>query len=417
MTDVVQDGLASAVEGRLDLVAQAEPRIRALLPEPGRRARLLASAAKVPIQAPLRGLFAGVKDIFHVRGLPTRAGTALPPELFPVAEDAACVAALRGAGALILGKTVTTEFAYFEPGPTRNPHDPEHTPGGSSSGSAAAVAAGYCELALGTQTVGSVIRPAAFCGVVGYKPSYGRVPTDGLLLCSPSVDTIGLFAPDLATVTRGAAVIVEGWRPLADDGNARPVFGVPEGPYLQQASPQGLSAFVTQIEWLVAAGLRVERLPALADIADVNERHSLLQAAEMAREHAAWMTDHLDLYRPRTRELLLRGREIGDARLAAARAGRAALRDRLHEMMAAAGIDAWICPAATGPAPRGLASTGDPIMNLPWTHAGLPALSLPAGRLGRLPLGLQCVGAHGRDESLLASTRALAAKLSELQAL
>lgn len=399
----------AALDRRLAFVDDREPVIRALVPEPDRRGRLVAELEAAP-EGPLRHLLVGVKDIFHARGLPTRAGAALPAGLFAPEDgsggDAGCVAALRAAGAVVLGKTVTTEFAYFEPGPTRNPRDPAHTPGGSSSGSAAAVAAGYCELAIGSQTVGSVMRPAAFCGVVGFKPGFGRVSRSGLLPCSPSVDTVGLFAPDTAAAARGAAAIVEGWdaavsESLRQAAAARPVLGIPEGPYLRQASPEGLEGFEAQAARLGSAGFRVERLEVLADIEEVNGRHRDLHAAEMAREHARWMEDHLDLYKPLTREFLLRGREIPEARRLEGREGRGLLRRRLEQVMAAEGVDLWICPSAPGPAPRGLGATRDPVMNLPWTHAGLPALSLPAGLAGRLPLGLQCVAARGRDEALL----------------
>jgi len=154
----------------------------------------------------------GIKDIFHVDGFVTRAGTRVPPERF-AGPEAASVALLREAGALIAGKTVTTEFAYFEPGPTRNPHNPAHTPGGSSSGSAAAVAAGLCQLALGTQTIGSVIRPAAFCGVVGFKPSFGRIPTSGLVYFSRTIDHVGLFTQDLDGMELAASVLCRDWQP------------------------------------------------------------------------------------------------------------------------------------------------------------------------------------------------------------
>ena len=408
---------AAALDRRLALVDAAEPRIRALVPEQDRRLRLTAELEAAP-EGPLRHLLVGVKDIFHARGLPTRAGTALPGGLFAAegAEeaDADCVAALRAAGAVVLGKAVTTEFAYFEPGPTRNPRDPAHTPGGSSSGSAAAVAAGYCELALGSQTVGSVMRPAAFCGVVGFKPTFGRVSRGGLLPCSPSVDTVGLFAPDTATAARGAAVIVDAWGPAAAEGRGespRPVLGIPEGPYLRQASPEGLAGFEEQAARLESGGFRLKRLEVLTDIDEVNQRHRDLHAAEMALVHAPWMEEHLDLYKPLTRQFLLRGREIPEARLLAGREGRGLLRLQLEQVMAAEGVDLWICPSAPGPAPRGLHATGDPVMNLPWTHAGQPALSLPAGLVGRLPLGLQCVAAHGRDEALLEWGAALEAAL------
>lgn len=403
-----------ALQRRLAHIDAQEPGLQALVDEPDRAARLQQELAVLPSEGPLHGWLVGVKDIIHADGLITRAGTDLPPGLFARQQEAACVAALRRAGCLMLGKTVTTEFAYFEPGPTRNPHNPAHTPGGSSSGSAAAVAAGYCELALGTQTVGSVIRPAAFCGVIGFKPSYGRVPTDGVLLCSPSVDTVGLFAASVEHALRGAEVLVPGWSAVS--GSTRPTLGIPDGPYLAQADSLadslGATAFAEHIDHLEAAGYRVRRVPVLADIAAVNKRHSVLQAGEMALEHAAWLDEHLQLYRPRTREILQRGRQVSTADLNGARAGRLRLRQQLQAAMDDAGINVWICPAAPGPAPAGLASTGDPIMNLPWTHAGLPALSLPAGFVQGLPVGLQCVGRFGADEQLLAWGAGLAQALA-----
>src|SRR5690606_4480690 len=196
--------LIDFIEQVLKRLDDIDPQIQAFLPEEGRRERLLREAealqARYPQPAerpPLYGVPVGVKDIFRVDGLPTRAGSNLPPELFD-GPEAWCVSALKGNGALVLGKTVTTEFAYFEPGPTRNPHHPAHTPGGSSSGSAAAVAAGMCPLGIGSQTIGSVIRPAAFCGIIGYKPSYGRIDPEGVIHCAPSLDHVGLFAQDVA---------------------------------------------------------------------------------------------------------------------------------------------------------------------------------------------------------------------------
>jgi Asp-tRNA(Asn)/Glu-tRNA(Gln) amidotransferase A subunit family amidase len=385
---------------RLDLVDAREPVLQALLPEPERRDRVLAQAQHGSTDGPLAGCLVGVKDILHVDGLPTAAGTRLPLSLFRGAE-ASCVRLLRAAGAVVLGKTVTTEFAYFEPGPTTNPHDAGHTPGGSSSGSAAAVAAGYCQIALGTQTVGSVIRPAAFCGVFGFKPTYGRIATDGLLLCSAAVDTIGLFASEPALMERAASVIVAGWSPDVET-RGRPQLGVPRGAYLDQAPNAAQAAFEKQLAQMRQVGIEIREIDAvLEDIESINLRHSHLQAAEMAQEHALWMDQYLDEYRPRTREILQRGRQVSAQELAAGRAGRSALRQRLEEQMAKHGIDAWVCPAATGPAPAGLESTGDPAMNLPWTHAGMPAVSIPAGQIGHLPVGLQVVAASNRDETLL----------------
>jgi Asp-tRNA(Asn)/Glu-tRNA(Gln) amidotransferase A subunit family amidase len=339
-----------------------------------------------------------------VEGFVTRAGSGLPPVLFAGAE-ASCVTALRRAGALILGKTVTTEFAYFEPGPTRNPHRLTHTPGGSSSGSAAAVAAGYCPLALGTQTSGSVIRPAAFCGVAGFKPTYGRIPIDGVIPFAASLDTVGFFTRDARGLGLAASVLCDGWRsaPAETEAGALPTLGVPEGPYLAQASPEALAAFEQQVARLQAAGCRVQRVAALDDIATITRRHNRLAAGEMAQVHAAWFVEHESHYRPRTAALIREGQTVSAEELAAARAGQAALRRELEALMAAHGIRAWLCPAAMGPAPEGLGSTGDPAMNLVWTHAGLPALTLPAGVAPNgLPLGLQCVAAAGEDEWLVA---------------
>jgi Asp-tRNA(Asn)/Glu-tRNA(Gln) amidotransferase A subunit family amidase len=397
-----------------------EPELQALVPEPGRRERLRREAAALlarfprpESRPPLFGVLVGVKDIVSVDGFATRAGSRLPPELF-VGPEASCVTALRRAGALVLSKTVTTEFAYFEPGPTRNPHNPAHTPGGSSSGSAAAVAAGYCPLALGTQTIGSVIRPASYCGVVGFKPTFGRIPTDGVVPWSPSADHVGLFAPDVASVARAAAVLCAGWRAVAVAG--RPALGVPEGPYLRQAEPEALAVFEEQMRRLAAAGWQVRRVPALRDITPITERHRRMTIAEAASVHAAWFEAYGALYRPRTAAAIREGRDVPPEELAAARAGRLTLRAGLEGLMEAAGIDLWATPAATGPAPRGLDSTGNPAMSVPWTHAGMPALSLPAGTLGGLPLGLQLTARAGQDEALLAWAAAVADAITGRQA-
>lgn len=406
-----------------DRIDAGEPHIQALLPEPGRRARLLAEAKALLARFPdpadrplLYGIPVGIKDMFFVDGFPMQAGSQLPLELF-VGQEGACVRALRGAGALILGKTVTTEFAYFEPGPTRNPHNLDHTPGGSSSGSAAAVAAGFCPLAIGTQTIGSTIRPAAFCGIAGFKPSYGRIPTDGMVLFSQSVDTIGLFTQDMAGMLLAAPIVCQNWQAGAvNPPESLPVVGVPEGPYLEQASPEGLGAFEKQLVLLADSGYTIRRVRAMEDIAAINHRHTRLTFAEMAKVHAAWFAEHASLYRPRTAAAILEGQEVSAEELAEARAGRIKLRAELEELMAGVGIDLWVCPSAPGPAPEGLQATGSPLMNLPWTHAGMPAISVPAGRAANgLPLGLQCIARFMADEQLLGWVRAIEEVLRELQ--
>ncbi len=401
--------MSSAVEfigAEIDRIAQIDRAIAALVEEDGRSARLVreatALARRYPVEAdrpPLFAMLVGVKDIFHVDGLPTRAGSALPPEALRGAE-AACVRLLREAGALVLGKTATTEFAYFEPATTRNPHNRAHTPGGSSSGSAAAVAAGLCPLALGSQTVGSVIRPAAFCGVLGFKPSLGRIPSEGMLYYSPSVDTVGIFTRSFDAMKAAAAVLCADWQ--RGEWKPRPVLGIPDGPYLLQSSAEASALFGAQIAAIERAGWRVRRVPLLADIEDVNARHTRLISGEAARVHAPLFAEYGPLYRPRTAALVCSGADIGQEAIDEARAGCLQLRAQIEAAMDECGVDMWLSPAATGPAPRGLASTGDPAMNLPWTHAGLPAFALPAGRAKNgLPVALQCTARFGMDEALL----------------
>lgn len=392
---------------------EVDSHLMAFLTEAGRSRRVMervhqlqAEYADIDSRPALYGVPIGVKDIFRVDGLPTRGGSALPTELLAGAE-ADCVKRLRNAGALVLGKTVTTEFAFAEPGPTRNPHNHAHTPGGSSSGSAAAVAAGLVPLALGTQTIGSVIRPAAFCGVVGFKPSYGRIDPSGVLYVARSLDHVGIFTQDVAGMRLAASILCRDWREDAA-AQEKPVLAVPQGAYLEQASAEGLVVFEAQIQQLEAAGYEVVRVDMLEDIAAVNERHWNLMAYEMAREHADWFAEYDALYRPRTADLIRRGQAVHDDDAAAARQSQSELRQRLSETLDAVGADLWICPPATGPAPEGLGSTGDTAMNLPWTHAGVPVVSIPAGwSESGLPMGLQCIGQFGEDERLLGICEAL----------
>lgn len=397
--------LIAYIERLCDRIDRVEPHIGALLPEADRRARLLTAARALgthfpdpAARPPLYGVPVGVKDIFRVDGFETRAGSQLPPELF-AGEQATVVSRLQASGALILGKTVTTEFAFFEPGATRNPHRVEHTPGGSSSGSAAAVAAGLCPLALGTQTIGSIIRPAAYCGVVGFKPSYGRIDRDGLLLISPSLDHIGFFTQDAAGAALAAALLCADWQPAAFE--RIPVLGVPQGAFLEQASARALVAFEAQIAHLERSGYEIIRLPMLDDIARIDRLHKDLMAAEMAALHANWFARYAALYRPRTAGLIQRGQGVAEAAMTEARAMQLEVRMRLETALTETGIDLWISPPAPDTAPPGLASTGDPLMNLPWTFAGLPTLTLPAGKLDGLPLGLQVTGKFMTDELLL----------------
>ncbi|MEV6973461.1 amidase [Kitasatospora sp. NPDC093806] len=394
-------------------IEQVDPLIHAFVPEPGRAERLHAEARALaarysdPAAAPpLYGVAVGVKDIVHVDGLPTHAGSALPPGVL-AGPQAAVVDRLRAAGALVAGKTVTAEFAASAPGPTRNPHHPGHTPGGSSSGSAAAVAAGLVPLAIGTQTVGSVIRPAAYCGVVGFRPTHGRIPSAGVIPNAPSFDTLGLFTADLAGVALAAPLLCDDWTPAgpgADPGAGQvPVLGVPVGRYLERARPEALTAFRAQLDLLSARGLTVRQVDLLPDFDELVGQLQTINRFELAASHADWFARFGGLYRPETVASIRHGRTVDPADREAALRARAHFRERLAEQRRRAGVDLLLAPSATGPAPLGLDSTGDAVMSLPWSYAGLPALSLPAGvSAAGLPLGLQVIGEAGADERLLA---------------
>jgi Asp-tRNA(Asn)/Glu-tRNA(Gln) amidotransferase A subunit family amidase len=408
-----QIDLVAYVDEMCDRVAKQDSRIEAMLPEPDRRVRLRSEATELQARysdpanrPPLYGALVAVKDIFHVSGFVTAAGSTVPPELF-AGPEATSVQMLRDAGAIILGKSVTTEFAYFEPGPTRNPHNLSHTPGGSSSGSAAAVAAGLCSLSLGSQTIGSVIRPAAFCGIIGFKPTLHRIPTAGLVYFSRTMDQIGFFTQDLAGTALAASVLCRPWRSVSAPATL-PVLGVPTGPYVQQAEPEGLKAFEQHLSKLETMGCAIRRVPSFPHIGDLNNLHRRMVFAEFAREHAERYAMHGPLYRKRTAEIIEIGKKVSDQELASVRANCSALRQELEATMAHAGIDLWVSPSAPGPAPEGIHATGDPNMNLPWTHAGMPVITLPAGRAKNgLPLGLQFIAPFGADELLLAWCQAL----------
>ncbi|MCB8975067.1 MAG: amidase [Ardenticatenaceae bacterium] len=385
---------------------EREPDVLAFVPEDGRFPRLQQQAQDLLDQYPnpadrpaLFGVPLGVKDIFQVDGFTTQAGSQLPTDLLQGSE-APSVTALRRAGALILGKTVTTEFAYFGPGPTRNPHNPAHTPGGSSSGSAAAVGAGIAPLTFGTQTIGSVNRPAAFCGAVGYKPTYDRIDKSGVLPLSVSLDHVGCFTNDVAGMELVAGFLCQHWQLVVTE--KKPVLGIPEGLYLQRASEEGRTHFRQLCRRLHDAGFVVKSVEAMPDFAKIYERHNLIVAAEAARFHEAWFAEYAEKYHPKTAELIQRGLKVTDNQLKKAIAGRAALRETLMQLMDKYGLDLWLSPPAPGAAPAGLGSTGDPVMNLPWTHAGLPTLTLPAGKnKAGLPLGLQLTGRWFGDEAML----------------
>lgn len=379
----------------------------AFLPEEKRFERLLKDAEELVSRFPdsknrpqLFGVLIGVKDIFHVYGFTTQAGSRLPSNELQ-GDEAESVTKLKNAGALILGKTVTTEFAYFTPGPTRNPHNPEHTPGGSSSGSAAAVGAGLCPLTLGTQTIGSLIRPAAFCGVVGMKPTYERISRAGVIPLSPTLDHIGFFTPDVSTAKQAAISLYNDW----DDSIAlhgKPILGIPEGQYLACASDEALACFNSICNSLTDAGYKLYRVRIMDNYQDIRAHHDVIMSAEAARGHESWFEKYAGLYSSKFTDLIQRGRKITNSQLHDSLEARDNFRAEIRRVMIDNNIALWITPSAIGPAPKGLESTGDPVMNLPWTQAGLPAVNLPAGKNDDgLPMGLQIIGNWHKDESLL----------------
>ena len=372
---------------------------------------------------PLHGVPVGVKDIIDTADMPTENGTVLHKGRTP-REDAAVVKMLRAAGAVILGKTVTTECAYFSPGKTRNPHNPEHTPGGSSSGSAAAVAAGMVPLALGSQTAGSVIRPAAFCGAYGFKPTHGLIPRSGILALSRTLDHVGLFArsvEDLALLLeqlQGHDELDLDTRPRArvsfqtialEEPPLEPMFAFIKTPHWQRTDPDTKEAYAELQETL---GKQVEEVELFPSAAEAWDWHRTIMECEMAANLEPLWVAGRDKLSEKLRSLLARGREA--KALDYQRALRCILpaQESLDELFEQR-YDAILTPPALGTAPKGLGSTGDPVFCSIWTLLGMPAITLPLmqGENG-LPLGVQLVGRKGYDARLLCTARWLEKKIS-----
>lgn len=402
-----------------DRIEQVEPEIHALKWEEGRRERLINDAKELEKKypdpnnrPPLYGILIGVKDLFRADGFLTKAGSKLPPEIFE-GKEASSVTKLKEAGALILGKTVTTEFAYFEPGPTRNPVNEDYTPGGSSSGSAAAVAAGFCPIALGTQTIGSITRPASFCGIIGFKPSYNRIASDGVIPFSPSADHVGFFTQDLAGAKLVASILCDNWN-KSKSVNKLPVLGIPDGKYIQQADNESLRVFEEQIEKLQDLGFEIKRIQTFDFIDAINVRHRRMIAAEIAEVHKEWFDKYEHLYRENTKKIILEGKQVSKEELEKSREGRFIFRAKLEDIMDKNGIDLWVNPSTITDAPKGISQTGNPIINLPWTYAGLPTITIPAGvSKNNLPMGLHFAARYYDDEKLLDFVRVILDKLNQ----
>ena len=352
-----------------------------------------------PLHGPLYGMSVGVKDIIDVAGMPTACGT--PIYAGHIAkQDAGCVAFAKAAGAVIIGKTATTELAGTFPAMTRNPQNLEHTPGGSSSGSAAAVAAGMVRLAIGTQTAGSVIRPAAFCGVVGFKPTFGLVSRAGVKVQSETLDTVGVFARTVEDAALWyAAMIGAAATPLQYSGKG-PLRILIVSNLMDHADVEMSVAVAEAAEALTNAGLSVRetRLPVAFDTAQVDQR--IIQLAEMARFYATEHRQHRHQLSDELAAILDEGSDIPAEIYEAALARTDATRKIAAQLFVDA--DALLMPSATGSAPQGLSSTGDPVFNRLASTLHLPAINVPVYRSKkRLPLGLQLIGARLQDEKLL----------------
>jgi len=391
----------AAMRGCLDRIAAREAAVGAwqhLDPEAA-----LAAARRADGEAPrgpLHGVPIGVKDLFDTADMPTGYGSPIYDGHRPAA-DAACVALARAAGAIVVGKTVTTEFACFTPGKTANPHHPHHTPGGSSSGSAAAVAAGMVPLAFGSQTAGSVIRPAAFCGCVGYKPSFGLIARAGAKALADSLDTVGLMAGTVADAAFFAGVLTD--RPDLRDAApppAPPAFALYRTPMWERAEPEAGAALDRAAEALRRAGAAVGELAPPAEHRGLNAAQDRIMGYEAARALAYERIYRSAQLSPRLGQMLDAGMAVGAAEYDAARAEAAAARAGLAGFFGP--YDAVLTPAAPGEAPAGLGYTGDPVFNRMWTLLGTPCLTLPAHRGDRgLPVGVQLVGRIGDDARLM----------------
>jgi len=376
-------------------------------------ARLAAEARRLDgltERGPLHGMPIAIKDVIDTVDMPTGYGSALY-EGFRPPKDASCVALLRAAGALIVGKTVSTEFAFKGPGKTRHPFDPARTPGGSSSGSAAAVAAGMVPVALGTQTSGSTIRPAAFCGIAGYKPSFGLIDRTGIKVLCDSLDTIGFFGRAVGDIAMVAGVL-SGRPSLAEQAApAAPRLAVFRTPVWHLAEPDAAQVFEDSLGKLARAGAVLEEIDDPGDFMALFSAHETIMSWEVPRALAFERLAGSHALQAVTREGIapVAGLTAEAYDAACAVAGAQAVRwARVLD-----GFDALLTLPARGEAPVGLASTGDPIFNRGWTQLTLPCVTVPAGTgASGLPLGLQLVGALGSDPRVLAAARVVESVLS-----
>ncbi len=396
----------SRVAACLERIARRDGEVRAwahVNPQALEQARRLDQEAP---RSPLHGVPVGIKDVIDTADMPTEYNSPIYRGHQP-RWDAACVALLRRAGCVILGKTHTTEFANNNPAPTRNPHNLAHTPGGSSSGSAAAVADGMVPLALGTQTGGSVIRPAAYCGTLAIKPSFGAINRAGLKFVSESLDTIGVFAQSVEILASAMQVLAGKALPDFDRGNPR--IGLCRTPRWRDADPATQKNLEGAAEALAKAGAQVREFELPEGSEAMFDRHAAVMGFESARALAYEYLNFPDQISAKLRPRLEAGwkvtrKEYEEVQSIAERCRRALAREQRE-------VDFLLTPSAPSAAPASLASTGDPVFNRAWTLLGTPCVTLPFGSDRGLPLALQLVGAYAADSELLGWSRWVESRL------
>ncbi|WP_238422998.1 amidase [Gordonia sp. 'Campus'] len=351
----------------------------------------------LPGRRPLRGVSLAVKDLIDVRGLPTRAGSSVTSPA-PAESDADCVNRFRDLGAVIQGKTVTTEFGYFAPGPTRNPHHHEHTPGGSSSGSAAAVGAGVVPVALGTQTAGSLTRPASYCGAAGMVLAQGSTNLAGVTGLSESLDSLGFLTRDVADL-QYVYTAFTGRTPLVPGRSTVGTVVMWGGSDLHPIEPEMADLIGMLPDLLGLVGIETRHLEYDDHVRTLADDHATVMSHEAAKTLDAIATTHAEALSPQLRDLVEAGRAVtaGDHSAALIR------RDRSRDLLAEALGDHTVIvgPAAPGAAPRGLGATGSPVLSRPWQLLGCPVVVVPGATTETgMPLGLQVVGLPGREAAL-----------------
>src|SRR5277367_4013207 len=388
----------AVVQSCLERIREREPVVRAWTHIAGDAALAAARAAKTDTL--MKGVPFGIKDIFDTADMPTGYGSPIYTGCRP-SFSASAATLPRAAGGVLLGKTVTTEFANRHPGPTTNPHNPGFSPGGSSSGSAAAVAGFMVPLAIGTQTGGSVIRPAAYCGVVGFKPSFGLFPPAGMRINTETLDTVGIMARSVADIAlfRAAMMAIPYEPPSMPE--TPPRLGLCRGPHWGDAKPEGRAVLEAAADRLAAAGAVVTDAALPRECATTDETQQILGAFEGLRNHMPELYRHEALLSPRLREeKLALGRKLTLDQFR--NACRAAEKARIAAREWAAGFDAILTLPAPGQAPRGLGDTGSAVFNALWTQFAMPCLTVPAGKgPDGLPVGIQLVGCRHNDASLL----------------